>query len=198
MKEVVIATQNKGKAKDFESMLSPLGFKVLTLADLDPLLDIEETGLTFEENAVIKAEAVSKKYNRVVIADDSGLEIDALGGKPGVFSARYAGEEKDDVANMDKVLSELKKVSFEDRTAKFSCALAVASPGKKTMTVVGTCKGSILKEKRGTNGFGYDPIFYVPSLNKTMAELTPSEKSKISHRGHALELLEKLAPQIFS
>jgi XTP/dITP diphosphohydrolase len=198
MKEVVIATQNKGKAKDFESMLSPLGFKVLTLTDLDPSLDIEETGSTFEENARIKAEAVSKKYNRMVIADDSGLEIDALGGKPGVFSARYAGEEKDDTANMDKVLSELITLSPEERTAQFSCALAVAIPGKKTMTVVGICKGQISEEKKGKNGFGYDPIFYVPSLNKTLAELSPSEKSEISHRGHALSLLEKQAPQIFS
>ena len=188
-KRVIIATKNKGKAKEFQHMFAPYGYEVQTLLDLPHIDDVEETGVTFEENAILKAETVAEELGALVIADDSGLSIDALEGRPGVYSARYAGEEKSDEANMEKVLGELESVDESDRTARFYCVLAIAGPDMETKTVTGTCEGRILREKRGTNGFGYDPIFFVPSLDKTMAELTQEEKSRISHRGHALEKL---------
>lgn len=192
MKTMIIATKNKGKAREFERLFRPLGFEVKTLLDFDEIEDIEETGTTFEENAIIKAEAVSKETGQVVIADDSGLIVDALNGAPGIYSARYAGSDKNDEANIDKVLKELEEVPEEKRTARFYCALAVAFPNSKTITVYGTCEGSILRERRGSNGFGYDPIFFVNELGVSMAELTPEQKSKISHRGNALKNLEEM------
>ncbi|MFE6170091.1 XTP/dITP diphosphatase [Viridibacillus arvi] len=193
MKQVVIATKNKGKAKDFEAIFGPLGFEVVTLFDVAPDLEIEETGTTFEENAILKAETVANLLGKIVIADDSGLQIDALNGEPGVYSARYAGDH-DDEANMQKALENLEGVKEDDRTARFCCALAIAGPDQETTTVFGTCEGLILTEKRGTNGFGYDPIFFVPQLNKAMAELTPAEKGAISHRGNAIRLLADQLP----
>ncbi len=193
MKQIVIATKNKGKAKDFEAIFAPLGYEVLTLFDVAPDMDIEETGTTFEENAVLKAEAVAKRLNTFVIADDSGLEIDALNGEPGVYSARYAGDH-DDEANIMKVLKNLEGIPEEKRTARFCCCLAVSSPLHNTETVFGTCEGIILTEKHGDNGFGYDPIFYVPSKKCTMAEMAPEEKGAISHRGNAIRLLAEQLP----
>jgi XTP/dITP diphosphohydrolase len=198
MKEVVIATKNKGKAKEFENLFTSHGFIVKTLLDYPEIEDVEETGHTFEENAILKAEAVSKTLNRPVISDDSGLIVDALDGRPGIYSARYAGEEKNDQANMDKVLEELKDVPEENRTARFYCALALAVPGQKTYTVNGTCEGEILKERRGTKGFGYDPIFYVLEKKCSMAELSSEEKNAISHRANALKKLEQEIDTIFS
>jgi XTP/dITP diphosphohydrolase len=192
MKTVIIATKNKGKAKEFERMFHPLGFEVKTLLDYADIEDIEETGTTFEENAIIKAEAVSNITGQVVISDDSGLIVDALNGAPGIYSARYAGSEKNDEANMDKVLEELKDIPDAERTARFYCALAVAFPDRETITVNGTCEGTILKERRGGYGFGYDPIFFVTELGKAMAELAPEQKSIISHRAKALQKLEEL------
>lgn len=191
-KRVIIATKNRGKAKEFQHMFAPYGYEVQTLLDLPHIEDVEETGETFEENAILKAETVAQELGVLVIADDSGLAIDALEGRPGVYSARYAGEEKSDEANMEKVLSELESVEESGRTARFHCVLAIAGPNRETRTVTGTCEGMILKEKRGTNGFGYDPIFYVPILEKSMAELTPDEKSQVSHRGNALVKLKNI------
>ena len=196
MKKIIIATGNKGKAKEFETLFSPLGYKVLTLHDLEGATDVEETGTTFEENAVLKAEALCEQFNTMVIADDSGLMIDALDGRPGVYSARYAGEQKNDDANIDKVLEELKDVPEENRTARFYCALAVAVPGEETMTVSGTVEGRIANGRQGENGFGYDPVFYVPDLGKMMAELKPEEKNAISHRANALKKLKELLPKL--
>ncbi|MGG1632373.1 XTP/dITP diphosphatase [Rossellomorea sp. NRS-1567] len=191
-KRVIIATKNRGKAKEFQHMFAPYGYEVQTLLDLPHIEDVEETGETFEENAILKAETVAQELGVLVIADDSGLAIDALEGRPGVYSARYAGEEKSDEANMDKVLSELESVEESDRTARFHCVLAIADPNGETRTVTGTCEGMILQEKRGTNGFGYDPIFYIPTLQKSMAELSQDEKSQISHRGNALKKLKNV------
>ncbi|MFJ8237272.1 XTP/dITP diphosphatase [Ureibacillus sp. NPDC094379] len=188
MKQVVIATKNKGKAKDFEALFTPLGFEVVTMFDVAPNLEIEETGKTFEENAILKAETLSNTLGKLVIADDSGLGVDALGGEPGVYSARYAGDH-DDEANIIKVIENLRGVPDSERTARFCCALAIAGPNIETKTVFGTCEGVILHEKQGTNGFGYDPIFFVPSLGVSMAELTPEEKGEISHRGNAIRKL---------
>ena len=192
MKQVVIATKNKGKAKDFDALFNPFGYDFVTMFDVAPDLEIEETGTTFEENAVLKAETLANMLGKIVIADDSGLAIDALNGEPGVYSARYAGDH-DDEANMVKVLANMKDVAEEARTARFCCALAIAGPNMDTKTVFGTCEGVIAHEKKGTNGFGYDPIFYVPALQKHMAELTAEEKGAISHRGNAIR---KLALQL--
>ncbi|MBG9769053.1 nucleoside-triphosphate diphosphatase [Bacillus vallismortis] len=192
MKEAIIATHNPGKVKEFKEILEPKGYDVKSLADIGYTEEIEETGHTFEENAVLKAEAVAKAVNKMVIADDSGLSIDNLGGSPGVYSARYAGEQKDDQANIVKVLGELKGIEKEQRTARFRCALAVSIPGEETKTVEGHVEGYIAEEPRGEYGFGYDPIFIVKDKDKTMAELTSDEKNKISHRADALKKLSKL------
>ena len=196
MKDIIIATKNKGKAKEFETMFAPLGYRVLTMLDLEDAADVEETGETFEENAILKSEALSRQYNTIVVADDSGLMIDALDGRPGVYSARYAGENKDDEANIDKVLDEMKDVPEEKRTARFYCALAVSRPGHDTVTFSGTVEGTILSGRKGGNGFGYDPIFYVPELGKTTAEMAPEEKNVISHRAKALQKLRENLKQL--
>ncbi len=192
MKEAIIATHNPGKVKEFKEILEPRGYDVKSLAEIGFTEEIEETGHTFEENSILKAEAVAKAVNKMVIADDSGLSIDNLGGRPGVYSARYAGEQKDDQANIEKVLSELKGIEKEQRTARFRCALAVSIPGEETKTVEGHVEGYIAEEPRGEYGFGYDPIFIVKDKDKTMAELTSDEKNKISHRADALKKLSKL------
>ncbi|MGG4491651.1 XTP/dITP diphosphatase [Metabacillus idriensis] len=192
MKEVIIATKNAGKLLEFQSILSQYDLKAISLMDLEDSPDVEETGSTFEENAVIKAEAISKLYGKMAIADDSGLSVDYLGGEPGVYSARYAGAEKSDAANIEKVLLQLNGVSKEERNARFRCALALAEPGRETVTVEGSVEGYITEEPIGENGFGYDPIFLVKDKAKTMAELTKEEKNKISHRAVALQKLAKL------
>lgn len=197
-RKVIIATKNKGKAKEFEALLSKFNLEVLTLLDIENAPDVEETGATFEENAVLKAEAISQFTRSIVVADDSGLVVDALDGRPGIYSARYAGEEKNDEANINKLLSELKDVQQEERTARFYCALAVAIPEEETLVVAGKCEGLIMNERRGTNGFGYDSVFYVPSLQKTMAELSSEQKNSISHRANALKNLQPLIEGIFA
>lgn len=192
MNTVLIATKNKGKAKEFEALFSPKGIKVITLLDIENAIDVEETGSTFEENALLKANAISELMNMPVLSDDSGLVIDALDGRPGIFSARYAGPEKDDRANYEKVLNELKGVSKEKRTARFYCAIAFVGPKMDPITVSGTCEGIIADAPDGENGFGYDPIFIVPEKQTTMANLEAEEKNKISHRANALKELEKV------
>lgn len=196
MKEVIIATKNRGKAREFEAIFARRGIIVRTMLDYPELADVEETGKSFEENAILKAEALSMQLKKPVIGDDSGLMVDALDGKPGIYSARYAGEEKNDEANIDKVLNELKDIPTDDRTARFYCALAMAVPGQKTITVSGTCEGRILEERIGTNGFGYDPIFYLPEKNLSMAELSSSEKNEISHRANALKKLDEILDSV--
>jgi len=191
MKTVIIATKNKGKAKEFESLFQSRGIQVKTLLDFEDATDVEETGTTFEENAILKAEAIAKELGRFVLADDSGLVVDDLDGRPGVYSARYAGSDKNDQANIEKVLDELKQLPEAKRTARFYCALALASPNQETITVSGTVEGLITEHPSGTNGFGYDPVFYVKDKGKTMAELEPAEKNGISHRARALQALEE-------
>ncbi|ANB56359.1 non-canonical purine NTP pyrophosphatase, RdgB/HAM1 family [Anoxybacillus sp. B7M1] len=198
IKQVIIATKNAGKAREFEALFNEKGMQVKTLLDFPNCPDVEETGDTFAENARLKAEAMAAYFQQMVIADDSGLSIDALDGRPGVYSARYAGEEKDDQANIAKVLKELKGVPFEQRTARFHCTLAIAIPGRPTVIVEGTCEGYIAEEPKGENGFGYDPIFYVPEKNKTMAELPKEVKNKISHRADALAKLNEKWDTIIS
>jgi XTP/dITP diphosphohydrolase len=196
VKEIIIATKNPGKAKEFEALLTPMGFRVQSLLDYPDSIDVEETGTSFKENAILKAEAISKYYQRMTIADDSGLAIDYLGGKPGIFSARYGGPAKDDQANIKKVLEDLSEVNaLEDRSARFICALALSIPDQKTKTVEGTCEGYIAKEPQGENGFGYDPIFIVKDRDETMANLPKEEKNRISHRADALKKLMEVIKQ---
>ena len=191
MKNVLIATKNKGKAKEFEALFAPKGIKVLTLLDIEDAIDVEETGTTFEENAILKAKAISEQMNMTVLSDDSGLVIDALDGRPGVYSARYAGPAKNDKDNYEKVLEEMKDVPDEKRTARFYCAIAMVGPEIGTITVSGTCEGYIARKPEGEYGFGYDPIFYVPEKETVMANLEPAVKNKISHRANALKALEE-------
>ncbi|MFU0791917.1 XTP/dITP diphosphatase [Virgibacillus proomii] len=190
MKRVIIATKNEGKATEFKELFRAYQIQAVSLNDLKELPDVEETGSTFEENATLKAETIASLLSLPVIADDSGLVIDALDGRPGVYSARYAGEEKNDQANIDKVLSELKDIPENKRTAKFVCVLAFAKPGMETMLYKGYCHGRIANSPIGTNGFGYDPIFIPHASQLTMAQLTQEEKNAISHRHHALQQLE--------
>lgn len=192
MKEVIIATKNAGKAKEFEHIFSQYNITVKSLLDFEEIEDIVEDGETFEENALIKARAIAKQFNQVVIADDSGLEVDALNGRPGVYSARYAGEGRDDQANIEKVLSELEGVPAEKRGARFVCALALVTPEGEESVVRGTCEGQILTECLGNEGFGYDPIFYLPKLEKTMAQIPKSQKNVLSHRADAFAKLQTI------
>ncbi len=190
MKTIIIATKNRGKVRDFEELFSSYNIEVKSLYDFPDMKDVEETGKTFEENAKLKAEEICRELGQAVLADDSGLMIDALDGRPGVYSARYAGAEKSDQKNIEKVLQELKGVEDKSRTARFYCALSVAIPNEETILVHGTCEGKITEVPVGENGFGYDPIFYLEEKQKTMAQLTKEEKNQISHRANALEKLE--------
>ncbi|MDT2011422.1 ribonuclease PH [Carnobacterium divergens] len=190
--QLLIATRNKGKAKEFEALFAKKGWSIKTLLDFPEIPDVDETGTTFEENALLKAETIAQTLNMVVLADDSGLKVDALGGQPGVYSARFAGEAKSDAANNAKLLHELTDVPDAERTAQFHCTLALAMPDKESLVVSGEVDGVILAIPRGDNGFGYDPLFYVPRLEKTMAELSGEEKNQNSHRSQALMQLEKV------
>lgn len=191
MNEVVIATANPGKAQEFKHMLEPQGYQVKTLLDFPDFPDIEETGVTFEENATIKATTAAKMLKLPVIADDSGLSIVALNGEPGVYSARYAGLVKDDALNRQKVLAKLEDIPEDQRQASFHCALVVSDDeGNVMASYHGQMHGEIAKEEVGDNGFGYDPILKIPSLGKTTAQLTADEKDAISHRGQALANLQ--------
>ncbi|SIS50990.1 XTP/dITP diphosphatase [Salimicrobium flavidum] len=191
MKEVVIATNNQGKVKEFEQMFSAYGITVKSLKDFEEDIDVEETGDTFEKNALLKAETISSQWNIPVLADDSGLEVDILQGRPGIYSARYAGEEKNDKKNIEKLLEELGETTVKDRSARFVCVIAVARPGQASFTKRGTCEGAIALQPRGEHGFGYDPIFIPENYMKTMAELPAEEKNSISHRHNALVKIEE-------
>ena len=158
---------------------------MLSLGDIDNWEEVEETGSTFAENAIMKARIAAQRTGLVSLADDSGLEVDALQGAPGVYSARYAGEPKDDERNNDKLLKELEGVPDEQRTARFCCSLAVVSPTGEEFLTEGIVEGRILNERRGKEGFGYDPLFYLPDFGRTMAQLNLSQKNKISHRAQA-------------
>lgn len=181
--EIVIATGNQGKINDFKHIFK--NHHVVGIQSLLDDFDVDETGTTFEENAKLKSEAAMKLLNKVVISDDSGLEVDALNNAPGVYSARYSGENATDLSNLNKVLDEMKNET--NRKARFVCVISVSRPGFEPVTFRGEVEGELLYEPRGENGFGYDPIFFVPELNKTTAELSGSEKAAISHRGAAIQ-----------
>ena len=190
----IIATHNKKKCEEMHRILSPLGIEVYTAEMLGTeLTDAEETGKTFAENAKIKAESSCRESGYPCIADDSGLCVDALGGEPGIYSARYSGEHGNDDANTEKLLLNLKDVPDEKRTAYFACAVCVYFPDGREINLEGRCEGKIGYEKKGDGGFGYDPVFMVGE--KSFAELTKDEKDAISHRGVALRELVKVLPE---
>ncbi|MCJ0536732.1 ribonuclease PH [Enterococcus cecorum] len=191
-KTIMIATGNMGKAKEFEKMFAKAGYQIKTMKDFPELPEVQETGQTFEENARLKAETIANILQCPVLADDSGLTVDALGGMPGIYSARFAGEQKSDASNNAKLLHELTDVADENRTAQFHCTLVFAAPQKESLVVEGIWNGRIARIPRGENGFGYDPLFIVDCLEKTSAELTPEEKNEISHRGQAMKKLDGL------
>lgn len=184
MSKIVIASGNQGKINDFKAIFSD--YEVVGIKEILPNFDVEETGLTFRENAVLKSEAAAKALNLPVISDDSGLSVEALDGRPGVYSARYSGEHGNDQKNNEKLLNELSGV--ENRAAYFTCVLALTIPGEETRTYEGTLLGEILTEAHGEGGFGYDPLF--KTLDGIyLGEINSEEKGKISHRGKALEKL---------
>ena len=189
--KIIIATHNKHKLQEMSRILSPMGYEVVTDRDLGiELTDAEENGKTFLDNARIKAESGCKESGLPCIADDSGLCVDALDGAPGVFSARYSGTHGDDDGNNRKLLSELEGIPTEKRTAHFACAICVSFPDGSEVTATGKCEGYIGYEKKGTNGFGYDPLFMVG--DRSLAEMTAEEKNAVSHRGAALTALYKM------
>lgn len=189
-KTIIIATKNKGKAKEFQELFNQYGYKIKTLLDFPGHADVPETGTTFAENAYQKAAAIAEELNTIVLADDSGLEVAALDGKPGIYSARFAGEHGNDEKNNEKLLADLAGIPFEDRKANFHCSLVMVGPNKEPLYVEGEVHGFILEEPRGNHGFGYDPLFYLPSLEQTMAELPSAKKNQISHRARAIEKLK--------
>ncbi|MCL6639374.1 MAG: XTP/dITP diphosphatase [Firmicutes bacterium] len=195
--KLVLATRNSGKVKEMADLLESLNIEVVSMDAYPDVPEVEEDGATFLENAVKKAKATAAATGEVALADDSGLEVDYLDGLPGVHSARFAGEPKDDRANNEKLLTLLEGVPPEKRAARFRCVIAVATPGGEVYTTEGTCEGIIIDEPRGDKGFGYDPLFYLPEFGKTFAELNLAVKNKISHRGkavaRALGIVAKLA-----
>ena len=192
MKRIIFATGNEGKMREIRRIMEDLDVEILSLKEAGIQADIVENGNSFEENAVIKAKTVCGLTNEVVLADDSGLEIDYLNGEPGIYSARYMGEDTSYRIKNQNLIDRLAGVPQEKRTARFVCAVAAAYPDGTVKTARGTMEGIIGYEERGENGFGYDPIFLVPSLNKTTAQLTLEEKNEISHRGKSLKAMKDL------
>lgn len=184
--QILIATKNEGKLKEFKQIFTAEGLEVLSLKDIDEDVDVQENGLTFEENARLKADSYAQAIGIPVLADDSGLQIDALNGRPGIFSARYAGDHND-AANNAKVLTELGGVPDEKRTATFHTTVVVRKPDGTELVANGNLRGRILSVPRGENGFGYDPLFYVEEKQKTLAQMTREEKNQISHRALAIQ-----------
>lgn len=195
--EIVIATKNEGKIKEIKEIIALDGVRFLTFQDFDEWPKVEETGLTFEENALIKAKALLKWTRTATLADDSGLEVDTLGGEPGIMSARYAGPHCSTLDNNLKLLNKLEGVPLHRRIAHFRCSAVLAGTDGSLLVSEGTCRGHIVLEPRGSGGFGYDPLFVPDGYNKTIAELPAEEKNKISHRGKAFgDLKEKIEKMI--
>ena len=192
-KQVVLASNNKGKVKEINAVLEGLSINVLPQSEFN-VVEAEETGLTFVENAILKARNAAKQTNRPTIADDSGIEVAALDGRPGIYSARYAGVGASDEENLLKLIDETKQLPEEERIAQFVCVMVYMRHADDPIPVIsqGIWKGSLLTEPTGENGFGYDPIFYVPTHQCASAELSPEIKNQISHRGMALRQLLKL------
>lgn len=198
IERIVFATGNAGKIREIEAILADLGVEVISMKEAGVTAEIEENGSTYEENALIKARAVADRLkaagqqaDTAVMADDSGLEIDFLGREPGIYSARYLGEDTSYRIKNANLISRLEGVEDERRTARFVCAIAAVLPDGRELTSRGTIEGRIGYEEKGSNGFGYDPIFYVPEYGRTTAELSEEEKNRVSHRGNALRLMKR-------
>lgn len=190
MKKVIFATGNEGKMKEIREILGDLDIELLSLKDAGITADIEENGSTFEENAIIKAKAISQLTGEIVLADDSGLEIDYLNKEPGIYSARYMGEDTSYHIKNSNLIQRLEGVPDHQRSARFVCAIAAAFPDGTVKTVRASMEGRIGYEEKGENGFGYDPIFYLPEYGCSSAEISMEEKNKISHRGKALRAIK--------
>lgn len=194
IKEIVVASKNVGKVAEFKVALSSLPYRVIALAELGSFPEAPENGLTFAENACAKAQFYARLTGKLCLADDSGLEVDYLRGDPGVYSARYAGDHAGDKANNNKLLANLAGVPAANRSGRFRCVLALADADKVILTSEGAVEGVILAAPRGTQGFGYDPLFWLPAYDRTLAEMSHDEKNAISHRGRAIrELVKQLA-----
>lgn len=190
MKKIILASNNKGKIAEVKEILKDMNVEVISMKEAGLDVDIEENGSTFEENALIKAEAIMKMTGEITIADDSGLEVDYLNKEPGIYSARYMGHDTSYDIKNNAIIQRLEGVKGTDRSARFVCAMAVVFPDGKNIIARGTMEGLIADKPMGENGFGYDPIMYLPEYQKTSAQLSYEEKNKISHRGKALEKLK--------
>lgn len=198
-KKIVFATGNEGKMREIRQILAAPEIEVFSMKEEGIKTDVEENGTTFEKNAVLKAKAVAELTDAVVLADDSGLEIDCLGGEPGVYSARYLGEDTSYRIKNARILERMQNVPEEERTARFVCVIAAVLPDGRTITARGVMEGIIGYEERGEGGFGYDPIFFLPEYGCSTAELTMEQKNAVSHRGKALRLIkEKLQKELFA
>jgi XTP/dITP diphosphohydrolase len=189
---LLLATNNRGKAREYKSLLSGVPFELVTPAEVGITTEVVEVGQSFEENAVLKVTTLARESGLLALADDSGLEVDFLGGEPGPLSARYAGEGASDKERVDYLLAKLKGVPRDERTARFRCVIAIATPAGEVKLCEGECPGLITFEPKGERGFGYDPVFYLPELGKTMAELPLEVKNRVSHRGKAAEKAKEL------
>lgn len=191
-KKMIFATGNQGKIKEIKAILGDIGEEILSMKEAGIDIDIVEDGNSFEENAIIKARAVMERTGQLVLADDSGLEVDALGGEPGIYSARYLGEDTSYEIKNRNIIERLEGVEGEARSARFVCVIAAAFPDGEVVTTRGTIEGVIAKEPAGENGFGYDPIVYVPEYKMTTGQMEPEAKNAISHRGKALCAMKKI------
>lgn len=192
MTKIVFATGNQGKMREIKAIMADMDVEVVSMKEAGICIDIEEDGATFEENALIKARAIAKETDAIVLADDSGLEIDFLDKAPGVLSARYMGEDTPYEVKNAHILDLLKDVQGSERSARFVCSIAAVFPDGREFTTYATIEGEIGHKIAGENGFGYDPIFFVPEFGKTTAELSAEEKNEISHRGKALSMMKEI------
>lgn len=197
MRKIIFATSNEGKMNEVRMIMADMGIEVLSLKDLGVDLSVEESGSTFEENATIKATAICKLTGEPTLADDSGLEVDYMGGEPGVYSARFMGEDTSYHIKNNEIIKRLENAKGAERSARFVCVIAAAFPNGEVLTARATIEGEIAYKEEGENGFGYDPIMYLPEYGTTTAGLSLEEKNKISHRGKALRLMKEKLEQRF-
>lgn len=198
MKKIIFATTNKNKIREVNMMVEDFDVELVPMSDLGIDIDIEETGTTFKENAIIKAKTISEMTGEIALADDSGLEVDYLDGAPGVYSSRFLGEDTPYEEKNDYIIDRLKDAKGDERSARFVCAMALVFPDGEVETCYGTIEGLIGYEQKGTNGFGYDPIVYVPEYEMTTGEMDPRLKNSISHRGKALEQMKEIIKRRFN
>lgn len=197
MKKIIFATTNENKVREVNMMMEGFDVELVPMTDMGIDVEIEETGTTFEENAIIKAKAICEMTGEIALADDSGLEVDYLDGAPGVYSSRFLGEDTPYEIKNDYIIEKLKDAKGKERSARFACAMAMVFPNGDVETCYGTIEGLIGYEQKGTNGFGYDPIVYVPEYEMTTGEMTPQLKNSISHRGKALEQMKEVMKRRF-